>query len=108
MTKLQLQKTQRYTTMKIHTNPAWISANVQELLEPSLILLTKSAAEDIKECDIFKIKMCRNPELADSDTYEINIATFENGKPEKFLALMKTFKTAIDRTGTTSVSGRMN
>ena len=44
--------------------------------------------------------MCWYPSDAGSETYELKIATFENGQPEELFVLMKNFKTAIDRTGT--------
>ena len=44
----------------------------------------------------------------ESETYKHKIAMFENGQPEKFRALMKNFKTAIDGTGTTSAAGKKN
>ena len=34
-----------------------------------------------------------------SETYEMNIDTFENGKPEELFALTKNFKNGIDGTG---------
>ena len=52
--------------------------------------------------------MCQNPASAASETYELNIATFDNGKPKQFLLPMKNFKTAIYRKVITSVSGRIN
>ena len=60
------------------------------------------------ECDIIKIKIRWNPSVADSEKYELEIATFENGQLEEFFALLKNFKTAIDGTGTTSVAGKIN
>ena len=48
------------------------------------------------------------PASATSETYELKITTFGNGKTEAFLALMKNFKTVIDGSGTTSVSIRIN
>ena len=37
----------------------------------------------------------------------MKVQTFENGKSKYFLQMMKDFKTDIDRTGTTSVSGKI-
>ena len=48
--------------------------------------------------------MCLYPSDAGSETYELKIVTFENGQPEELFALMKNFKTAIDRTGITSAA----
>ena len=44
--------------------------------------------------------MRQSPSNADPETYKLKITTFENGKPEESLAVMKNFTTAIDRTGT--------
>ena len=52
--------------------------------------------------------MRRDPSNADSETYELKIALFENGQPEGILALMKNFKSEIDRTGNTSAAGKIN
>ena len=41
------------------------------------------------------------PASATSETYKLNIATFEKGKQDKFLALTKKSKTVID--GTVSI-----
>ena len=52
--------------------------------------------------------MQRNPAMDMSETYNINMSTFEDGQPEKFLALLNNFKIAIYGTGMTSPSGRIN
>ena len=72
----------RYTTMKIHSKPAWLSAKVKELIDPPPIPLIKESSEDVIECDIININMSRSPSAAGSETYELNIETFENGQPE--------------------------
>ena len=43
-----------------------------------------------------------------SEAYKINISTFDDGQPEEFLSLLRNFKIAIDVTGMTTGSGRMN
>ena len=52
--------------------------------------------------------MRQDTESALSQTYELKIAMFENGKPEELIKTMNNFKTAINGTGTTSVSGKTN
>ena len=52
--------------------------------------------------------MRRDPASTASNTYELKIQTFENGKPEEFLQIMKYFKTATDGMGTTSAAGKIN
>ena len=44
---------------------------------------------------------------ATSETYELKVQTFENGKPEEFLQTMKYFKTATGSTGTTSATMKL-
>ena len=90
------------------STPAWISAEVQERIKSSPILIIKKETGDVSNCDIIKIKMHRNLSDADSEMYELKIATFEIGQPEEFLALIKNFKTAIDGTGTMLAAVRMN
>ena len=38
----------------------------------------------------------------------MNMSTFDNGQPEKFLAQIRNFKIAIDRTGTTTSTVQIN
>ena len=45
---------------------------------------------------------------AASETYELKIATFNNGRPEESLALMKKFKANINGIGTIYMSGINN
>ena len=68
----------------------------------------KKQTHNVSECDIIKIKMIQDPSDANSETYKLKIATFENVKLEAFLALTKNFKTAIDGAGTISAAGKIN
>ena len=52
--------------------------------------------------------MQRNPPQATPETYDINISTFNDGQPKKFLVLLRKFKIVIDGTGTTMPTGRIN
>ena len=52
--------------------------------------------------------MRQNPTSATPKNYGLKIATFENGKPEEFLELMKNSKTVIGGTETTSETGSIN
>ena len=38
-----------------------------------------------------------------SDTYNLKVRTFKNGKLEEFLQITKDFKTAVDGTGTNTI-----
>ena len=62
----------------------------------------------MSECDIINIKVRWNPSDADSETYEMNIVTFYHRQREELLALVKNFKRAVDRAGTTSEVERIN
>ena len=64
--------------------------------------------DDDRTTHIIKIKIRRNPTSAASETYNVNMNTFDDGQPEKFLSLLKNFKIAIDGTRTTTPSGRIN
>ena len=68
--------------MNIHTKPVWLRVDVQAHIYPPPIPLIKSVTENVNKYDIIKIKMRQNPESADSDTYKLNIATFDNRKQE--------------------------
>ena len=61
-------------------NPNWLSADFQACIEPSPILLKRASPGTVKEFDIIKINMRRDPAFATSDTYELKIAKFKNGK----------------------------
>ena len=50
--------------------------------------------------------MRQDPASATSKTYELKVPMFENGKSEKFLQMMKDFRTAPDGTGTMSATGK--
>ena len=51
--------------------------------------------------------MRQDPPSTTSDTYKLKSQTFENVKPEEFLHMMKDFKKATDRMGTTSATGKI-
>ena len=51
--------------------------------------------------------MRQDPASAASKTYKLKVQTFENGKPEEFLQMMKEFKTGTDGTGTTYAPGNI-
>ena len=71
------QRPSRYTTMKVSTNTVWIRAELQACIKPPPIPLINSVTEDVNGCDIFNTKMRHNQSEAYSETYNINIATFE-------------------------------
>ena len=66
--------------MQISTNPSWTIENLKARIDPPPIPRIKTATEDANKCDIIKIKMLRNPDPDNSDTYELKIAKYENIK----------------------------
>ena len=52
--------------------------------------------------------MRRKPDLAASDMNELKMATFKDGQPEEFLALLNNLKITINGTGNTPVEVQMN
>ena len=94
--------------MKNGTNPDQLRVDVQACIEPLLIHLNRVVIENKKDCDIIKINMRQYPTSATSETYELKIAVFKNGKPEDLFTTMKNFKTEICRTGTTTATIRIN
>ena len=51
--------------------------------------------------------MRQDPASDTFKTYNIKAQTFKHFKPEDFLQMMKDFKTATDRTKTTSSTGKI-
>ena len=51
--------------------------------------------------------MRQDPASTTSETYELKVQTFENGKPEEFLHMMKDFKTGIDGKATLSATRKI-
>ena len=78
---------------------------MQARIDPPLIPLIKADFKEENSKSIIKFKMRLNLASSASEPYELEMATFENGQPEEFLALLKNSKTAINGTGTMSVSG---
>ena len=91
--------------MKIHINPIWIISDVKARIDTPSTPLIKAKLEEENAINIIKINICWNLMSSASEKYELNTSTFNNRKPEEFLALMNNFKTAINGTGTESVSG---
>ena len=77
-------------------------------MNPPLIMLIKLKLEEERASNIIKIKMRRNLASATSDTYKLGTATFKNGQPEQFLAILKNFKIKINGKETTSIYGQIN
>ena len=92
--------------MKLGNNK-WLDTNVQAHIDPPPISLIRSTTEKVEECNIIKINMRRDPAPATFDTYELKVPTFENGKPEESLQMIKDFKTATDGTETTSTTRKI-
>ena len=88
-------------------NNKCLNADFQARIDPPPIPLLKAKTGKTEETHIIKIKILRYPASATSETYDLKLQTFENGKPEEFLQMIKDFKTGIDVTGTNSVSGKI-
>ena len=54
------------------------------------------------------IKTRINPSSAASETYNINMNTFDDGQPEEFLSLLRNYNIATNGTGTTTPSSWIN
>ena len=93
--------------MKLENNKG-INVDAQECIEPNPTPLIKETNRKTEEKNIIDINMRRYPTSATSNTYNLKAQTFENGKPEEFLQMTKDSKTAVDGTGTTSVTGKKN
>ena len=98
----------RQLTMNILHIENWIRAYIQSSIKPPPILLIKVELEEERTITLVKFKMRRNPDMATSETYNINIFTFKDGQLEDFLAILNNFKIIIYVTGTTSLPGRIN
>ena len=68
--------------MNIHTNPNWISDDVQALIDPPNILLINAETKEEKESNIIKVKMRWKTASAASEMYEMKMAMFNNAQPE--------------------------
>ena len=88
-------------------NGLWLSADVKAHIEPTPIPLTKVELEELHSNQIIRVKMRRNPSQDTSETYNMNMFTFNDGQPEELLALLRKSKIAIDGTGTTTPTGRI-
>ena len=99
--------TKKSTNITNIRNNKWINADVQAQIKPPPTPLIKVTNGNTEETNINKIKMCIYPASATSETYELKAQTFKNGKPEEFLQMTKEFKTDVDGTGTTFVTGKI-
>ena len=68
--------------MKMYQNDNWLSLYVHTYIEPLPIPLIKVEREEEHVSNIIKVKMWRNPTPDTSDTYNINMSTFEDGQQE--------------------------
>ena len=84
-------------------NKKWLNEDVQARIDPPPIPLIKATNRNTEETNIIKVKIRQDPASATSETYELKVQTFKNGKPEEFLQMMKDFKTAVDGTGTNTI-----
>ena len=88
-------------------NGQYLSAGVQEHIEPPPIPLGELELDKDRSTHIIKVKIQRNPTLEMPETYNINMPTFKDGQPEEFLALIKNFSIENDGTGMASPPGQI-
>ena len=89
-------------------NGPWLRSNVQACIETPQIPLIKVDLQELHATNIIKVKIQRTPSQATSETYKMNMSTFNEGQQEEFLMLLRNFKIAIDGTGTILPSGQIN
>ena len=88
--------------MNLSTRPIWMSIYVQALIEPLPIPLNREVTEKVKQCIVINTKGHWDPTSAMSKTYNIELATFKNGKPEELIQTTKDFRTKMYGIRTTS------
>ena len=90
------------------TSVPWLSADIQARTKPLLTPLIKAYLEEQKASNIIKVKIRRNLSQVTSETYKVNIYTFDDVQLEEFLMLLRNWKIATDITGTNSPSVWIN
>ena len=88
-------------------NVPWVTTYVQSRIYPPPTPLIKVELYELHTTHIINVKMRRNTSQAISETYNINMSTFDDGQPEEFLAQLKNFEIRIGGTGTTMPTGRI-
>ena len=81
---------------------------MQACIDPPPTPLIKLEVDDEFTNHIIKVKMRRNPSLAASKTYNINMNMFDDVQPGELLLLLKNLRIAIDGTRTTTAYGQIN
>ena len=87
-----------------HSHNCFI-ADVQACINPQTTLIIKVELEEERASRSIKVNMRKALASATSEMYKLKMATFKNVQLEKFLALLKSFRIAVNGTWTTSVSG---
>ena len=72
------------TRPRHHTmdNMGWIISDLQAHIDPPPIPPIKLEVDYDHTTQIIKVKMRRNPSSAASETYNVNMNTFDDGQPE--------------------------
>ena len=76
-------------------NVPWVTTYVQSRIYPPPTPLIKVELYELHTTHIINVKMRRNTSQAISETYNINMSTFNDGQPEKFLTLVKKFESKL-------------
>ena len=62
-------------------NLGWLSADMQARIDPPPIPLLKVEVGGDRTTHIIKVNMWRNSSSAASETYNVNMNTFDDGQP---------------------------
>ena len=87
-------------------NVGWLSSDMQACIDPPPILLIKLGVDYDRTTHIIKIRI--NPSSVASETYNVNMNTFDYCQPEEFLSLLRNYNIVTDGTGTTTPYGCIN
>ena len=79
---LQLNKTNKTKTFTMNAIGPWLSADIQAQIEPPLIPLIKAELEEHKSSNTTKVDIRIKFSQIVSETYKVNMCTFNNGQPE--------------------------
>ena len=89
------------------TSGSSLSADIQVRIEPPSTPLITEELEEQKASNVIRVKIPRNPSQTVSETYKVNVYTFDEVQPEEFLALLRYWKIATDRTGSFHLQARL-
>ena len=86
------RRTDPSLTMKVAKTNSQDGKKVRMAPQPPPILILEAQEEAKKQDDYAKLKLRTHPDNPNSDTYELHIAYFEQGTPEKWLKFKKNYE----------------